>query len=114
MRRAIAAVLVVGMMGSPAGVPLTAVAQQGNAPLMTIHANVDRVLTNVVVRDKKTGALIKDLKETDFQVLEDKKPQKVTTFDYQDSRPGGHTGGKCHCLRYFDHEEEDHRRPGQQ
>ncbi len=83
MRRAIAAVLVVGMMGSPAGVPLTAVAQQGNAPLMTIHANVDRVLTNVVVRDKKTGALIKNLKETDFQVFEDKKPQKVTTFDYQ-------------------------------
>src|ERR1035441_3889095 len=47
MRRAIAAVLVAGMVGSPAGVPLAAVAQQGSAPLMTIHTNADRVLTNV-------------------------------------------------------------------
>ena len=83
MRRAIAAVLVAGMVGSPAGVPLAAVAQQGSAPLMTIHTNVDRVLTNVVVRDKKTGAVIRDLKESDFQIFEDKRPQKITTFDYQ-------------------------------
>jgi VWFA-related protein len=36
-----------------------------------------------VVRDKKTGALVKDLKPSDFQILEDKKPQRVSTFDYQ-------------------------------
>src|ERR1035437_8109322 len=84
MRRAIAAVLVAGMVGSPAGGPLAAVAQQQqSAPMMTIHTNVDRVLTNVVVRDKKTGALIKGLKETDFTVSEDKKPQKITSFAYQ-------------------------------
>ena len=83
MRRAIAAVLVAGMAGSPAGVPLSAMAQQGNAPLMTIHTTVDRVLTNVVVRDKKTGAIIKDLKASDFQILEDKRPQHITTFDFQ-------------------------------
>ena len=84
MRRAIAAVLVAGMVGSPAGVPLAAVAQQQqSAPLMTIHTNVDRVLTNVVVRDKKTGAIIKGLNESDFTVSEDKKPQKITSFDYQ-------------------------------
>jgi VWFA-related protein len=45
---------------------------------------VNRVLTNVVVRDKKTGAIIKGLKESDFQIVEDKKPQKITTFDFQD------------------------------
>jgi VWFA-related protein len=67
---------------SPAGVPLAAVAQQAPPPT-TIKANVFRVLTNVVVRDKKTGALIKDLKASDFQVLEDKKPQTIRTFDYQ-------------------------------
>ena len=41
------------------------------------------MLTNVVVRDKKTGELIKGLKQSDFQILEDKKPQTITTFDYQ-------------------------------
>jgi len=35
------------------------------------------------VRDKKTGALVKDLKASDFTILEDKKPQKVSSFDYQ-------------------------------
>ncbi len=83
MRRVIAAVLVAGMAISPAGVPVPAVAQQNIGGVTTIVANVNRVLTNVVVRDKKTGALIKDLKASDFQITEDKKPQKVTTFDYQ-------------------------------
>jgi VWFA-related protein len=71
------------MVGSPMGVPPAAMAQQPGAGVTTIVANVNRVLTNVVVRDKKTGALIKGLKESDFQIFEDKKPQKITTFDYQ-------------------------------
>jgi VWFA-related protein len=48
---------------------------------LSVNANI--VLTNVVVRDKKTGALITGLKPTDFTIIEDKKPQKITTFDYQ-------------------------------
>ncbi len=85
MRRVIAAVLAAGMVVSPAGVPLTAGAQQpaSNAKVSTLVANVNRVLTNVVVRDKKTGELIKGLKDSDFTITEDKKPQHVTTFDYQ-------------------------------
>ena len=85
MRRLIAAAVLAlaGMAVSPASVPLAAVAQQGGGQVMTLHENVDRVLTNVVVRDKKTGELIKGLKESDFQVLEDKKAQHITTFDYQ-------------------------------
>jgi VWFA-related protein len=67
---------------SPAGVPLAAVAQQ-SVPATTIKANVFRVLTNVVVRDKKTGALIQGLKASDFKILEDKRPQTIRTFDYQ-------------------------------
>jgi VWFA-related protein len=78
-----AAVLVAGLATSPAGVPVTALAQQPSSRTVTLHENVDRVLTNVVVRDKKTGALIKGLKQSDFQVLEDKRPQTITTFDYQ-------------------------------
>jgi VWFA-related protein len=83
MRRVIAAVLAAGMVFSPAGVPLTAGAQASNAKTTTLHANVDRVLTNVVVRDKKTGELIKGLKKEDFTIVEDKKPQQIRTFDYQ-------------------------------
>jgi len=48
---------------------------------MTVNANI--VLTNVVVRDKKTGALITGLKAGDFHIVEDKKPQTIASFDYQ-------------------------------
>jgi VWFA-related protein len=80
-----AAVLVAGMVVSPTGVPVTALAQQqvSSAKPATLVANVNRVLTNVVVRDKKTGELIKGLKDSDFTISEDKKPQHITTFDYQ-------------------------------
>jgi VWFA-related protein len=84
MRRAIAAVLVAGMTVSPAGVPVAAVAQQSAGDgTYVIKKVVDRVLTNVVVRDKKTGALIKGLKMSDFTVVEDKKPQKLLSVDYE-------------------------------
>jgi VWFA-related protein len=82
MRRTIAATLLAGLVTSPAGMPLPAVAQQDTG-VVTIKTSVDRVLTNVVVRDKKTGAVIKGLKQSDFQVLEDKKRQGITTFDFQ-------------------------------
>ncbi len=49
----------------------------------TYHSDVNIVLTNVVVRDRKTGQLVKGLKASDFQILEDKKPQRVSSFDYQ-------------------------------
>jgi VWFA-related protein len=83
MRRVIAGVLAAGLALSPMGAPIPVLAQRNINGVQTIVANVNRVLTDVVVRDKKTGALIKDLKASDFQVLEDKKPQKITTFDYQ-------------------------------
>ena len=40
-------------------------------------------LTNVVARDKKTGAVVKGLKASDFSIVEDKAPQKISSFDYQ-------------------------------
>ena len=48
---------------------------------LTVNANI--VLTNVVVRDKKTGAVVKGLKASDFTVLENNKPQHIASFDYQ-------------------------------
>jgi len=84
MRQLIAAVLTAAMAFSPAGMPLAAMAQQqGGSGTKTIKSNVVRVLTNVTVRDKKTGEVIKGLKQSDFQISEDKKPQKITTFDFQ-------------------------------
>ena len=53
---------------------------QGNFTL-TVNANI--VLTNVVVRDKKTGAVVKGLQAGDFTILENGKPQRVASFDYQ-------------------------------
>jgi VWFA-related protein len=92
MRRLIAAATV-GMLGL--GQPMMSAAQtaapkadaqtagqnaQGQYTL-TVNANI--VLTNVVVRDKKTGALITGLKTSDFHIVEDKKPQSIVSFDYQ-------------------------------
>jgi VWFA-related protein len=94
--------MTVGMMGL--GNPLTTAAQttapqttnapgqitqrggQNDAPgqssfTLTVNANI--VLTNVVVRDKKTGALITGLKQSDFHIVEDKRPQTIVSFDYQ-------------------------------
>jgi VWFA-related protein len=53
---------------------------QGN---FTLNVSANIVLTNVVVRDKKTGALVKDLKASDFTILENNKPQKIASFDYE-------------------------------
>ena len=48
-----------------------------------MKVNSDIVLTNVVVRDKKTGEVVKGLKASDFQIFENNKPQKIASFDYQ-------------------------------
>jgi VWFA-related protein len=57
------------------------VQEQNGRNVITVNTNI--VLTNVVVRDKKNGALITGLKPSDFTIVEDKKPQKIASFDYQ-------------------------------
>jgi VWFA-related protein len=49
----------------------------------TLKVNYDLVLTNIVVRDKKTGQVVKGLTEKDFTVTEDGKPQHVVSFDFE-------------------------------
>ena len=66
--------------------PLATAAQNAQAPpafTFTLRVQTDIVLTNVVVRDKKTGEVVKGLKASDFTVLENGKPQKIASFDYQ-------------------------------
>jgi VWFA-related protein len=97
MRRLVAALTVVVLgLGNPLDVAAqnatqapTVRGQAANTPqqnaqgqyTMTVNANI--VLNNVVVRDKKTGELVKGLKASDFHIVEDKKPQTIISFDYQ-------------------------------
>ncbi len=50
----------------------------------TFHSNTEIVLVNVTVRDK-SGNFVRDLKPEDFTVLEDNKPQKVNSFDIENT-----------------------------
>jgi VWFA-related protein len=43
----------------------------------------DLVLTNVVVRDAKTGEVVRGLKQSDFTILENGKPQQIASFDFE-------------------------------
>jgi VWFA-related protein len=85
MSKFVAGKFVVGLMavilaGSPVG---GGAQQQSGDGTFTLKVQTDIVLTNVVVRDKKTGAVVKGLKASDFTVLENGKPQKIASFDYQ-------------------------------
>src|SRR5215467_14857327 len=50
----------------------------------TFHAETELVLVNVTVRDK-SGQFVRGLKQGDFTVLEDNKPQKVVSFDVENT-----------------------------
>ena len=76
--------LAMTMVGVMAGSPVTGLAQQAGSPgTFTLKVQTEIVLTNVVVRDKKTGTVVKDLKASDFTILENGKPQRLASFDYQ-------------------------------
>jgi VWFA-related protein len=61
------------------------VAQQDQAATapFTLKVNSDLVLTNVVVRDKKSGEILRGLTQKDFTILENGKPQQVSSFDFE-------------------------------
>ncbi len=83
---ALAALALVALAQQPA--PQNASDSQTQQPpdqssTFTLKVNSDLVLTNVVVRDKKTGQLVKGLTEKDFVVTEDGKPQHIASFDFE-------------------------------
>jgi VWFA-related protein len=51
----------------------------------TFKAQSELVLVNVSVRDKD-GNLVRDMKPEDFTILEDNKPQKIATFDIENTQ----------------------------
>jgi len=81
--RAVALGLLCALVGPQMLVPAFAQQQSGAGQTFTLKVNTDIVLTNVVVRDKKTGAVVKGLKASDFTILENGKPQQIRSFDYQ-------------------------------
>src|SRR5260370_39709316 len=68
------------LVGSPVG---GGAQQPSGDRTFTLKVQSDIVLTNVVGRDKKTGAVVKGLKASDFTIFENGKPQTIASFDYQ-------------------------------
>jgi VWFA-related protein len=59
-------------------------ASQETPSTYTFKSETELVLVNVTVRDK-SGNPVQDLKAEDFTVLEDNKPQQVTSFDLENT-----------------------------
>src|SRR6266568_3854426 len=55
--------------------------QQGTGEVIRVLSEL--VLSNVVVRDKN-GNFVRGLKPENFTILEDNKPQKIASFDFED------------------------------
>jgi len=64
----------------PAGEQPPAQPPAGQRPPV-IRTGINFVSVDVIVTDKKTGDVVLDMKQDDFDVREDKKPQKIETFD---------------------------------
>ena len=64
-------------LGQPAGLA------QGQQGAVRFRGSVDVVRVDVVVRDRQ-GKIVRGLTEADFQIVEDGKPQSVTTFDFEE------------------------------
>ncbi len=66
-------------------------AKRQTQPLYTFKVTSDLVLVSVTVRDKQ-GNLVRDMKQSDFTVVEDGKAQKIATFDVQDVQTYSESG----------------------
>ena len=84
----VSAVVAAVALGFPGAAPAFAQQQAGqvsNTPQggFTLKVNSDLVLTNVVVRDAKTGELVRGLTRDDFTISENGKQQQIDTFDFE-------------------------------
>jgi VWFA-related protein len=48
-----------------------------------LKENAELVLTNIVVRDAKTGEVVRGLSQSDFSIFENGKRQAISSFDFQ-------------------------------
>jgi VWFA-related protein len=63
----------------------------GSQGMFTMKVNTDIVLVSVTAREKQ-GNLIRDLKQSDFTLLEDGKTQQVRSFDVEDAQTFAKSG----------------------
>ena len=73
------------LLAMPAGVAQQP-GQQNDAAQdqgFVLKTESDLVLTNVVVRDAKTGQVVTGLKQSDFTILENGKSQQISSFDFE-------------------------------
>ena len=68
-------------LASPGQQQQTVPVIQDTGTKFTTDANL--VIVDVTVKDPKTGQPIEGLKASDFTLLEDNKPQKISTFEFQ-------------------------------
>lgn len=84
-RKTIAAALVSALLASPVASQAPSNQQKQPAPssdAFKLRVESELVLVNVVARDKQ-GKPVLDLKQGDFTVLEEGKPQKISSFDFE-------------------------------
>jgi VWFA-related protein len=91
LQQMVAALLVAAFLFSSVAAQTPAQQPQSskeNPGLYKMRVESELVLVNVVARDKQ-GKPITDLKQSDFTLLEDGKPQKISSFDFEnlDTRP---------------------------
>jgi VWFA-related protein len=91
VQQVIAAIVVAALLFSSAIAQTPAQQPQStkeNPGLYKMRIESELVLVNVVARDKQ-GKPITDLKQSDFTLLEDGKPQKISSFDFEnlDTKP---------------------------
>jgi VWFA-related protein len=63
--------------------PGQAAPNTGSDTGFVLKLETDLVLTNVVVRDSKTGEVVRGLKQSDFTILENGKQQRISSFDFE-------------------------------
>lgn len=79
---AILLALTLPLSSLPAQTPTPQTQKNSQSGAFRIKVETELVLVNVVARDKD-GRPVQDLKESDFTLLEDGKPQQVLTFDFE-------------------------------
>ena len=79
---ALAATMLAVSAFAQSGAPPAPGNQSSAGSTITFKVNSELVLTNVVVRDKKTGEIVKGLTEKDFTITENGKPQHLVSFDF--------------------------------
>ncbi|HTM26682.1 MAG TPA: VWA domain-containing protein [Vicinamibacterales bacterium] len=76
-----------------------------------IRSGINFVSVDVIVTDKKSGEVVLDMKQDDFEVREDKKPQQVQTFDVVKIDPLTAEGPAPRAIRSTYDEESEARQP---